>query len=133
MSMRLRLYGLRFRIAYRLINRWHDTVAVRAGYCNRSPWSPAPNGGYSQWRCAHRRGHDGAHRYRNYTWTDDGGSEYAPIADGSWPRQPHDRHGVLTLRQERLRKAWVAADADRLILSLAEKMATGRQREGIGQ
>lgn len=77
----------------RAANRAMDIAAVLAGYCNDRPWSPIPGeggGGYSHWRCAHRRGHQGLHRFRNYVWADDRRVVYTPER---WtPSQPWKRN-----------------------------------------
>lgn len=73
---------------------WLDVRAWWKGYCNDCPARPDPGqgGGYSFWRCALKRGHDGLHRARNYVWTDDGGCEYMPVPIDAWmPRQDRER------------------------------------------
>ena len=106
--------GLFYRIRFRAGNRWMDMRAVLAGYCNHRPWNvPGEGGGYSHWRCAHKRGHDGLHRSRNYVWTDDGRTDYVPIdwlpkrpRPADWADQPWERHVGLTLRQQRRMNRW---------------------------
>lgn len=95
---------------HRAQNRYWDTLAVLSGYCNNCPWTADPGGGsgYSFWRCAYKRGHEQPHRYRNYTWTDDGHGKYDPIPAGEpWPTQPHDRAATPTRRQQRQKQTWL--------------------------
>lgn len=106
------LCGLRWRIDYRVRNRLLDARAVISGYCNHSPWTERPDGGYSFWRCGHKRRHNGPHRYRNYTWTEPGPGDYAPVK-GDGVSQPWERHACLTMRQQRRYSAWLRqADAE---------------------
>lgn len=92
-------------------NRWYDLRAFLAGYCNDCPHDaiPGEGGGYPNWRCALRRGHDGQHRFRNYVWDGDDRVDYqpAPVRPGQMPpSQPWERHMTLTRRQERAVKRW---------------------------
>lgn len=106
----MRLPGYAWRTIHRTQNRWYDLIANLTGYCNNSPWTPRPSGGYSFWRCALRGGHDSAHRARNYTWEDHGNTQYAPVSNGApMPSQPRDRKPSLTLRQARHSRDWVAS------------------------
>lgn len=94
---------------HRAQNRYADARAILAGYCNHRPWSPRPGegGGYSHWRCALNRGHDGLHRARNYVWSDDDRTDYLPIPAGHpMPYQRWERNMTPTRRQEREREAW---------------------------
>jgi hypothetical protein len=56
-----------------------DVRAWLAGWCNHCP-DPGDDtgGGYGDWRCEHKRGHDGLHRVGNYVWTADGSTDYMP-------------------------------------------------------
>lgn len=110
--------GLYWRTRHRLGNRWMDTRAFLAGYCNDCPWNadPGQGGGYSFWRCGWKRRHDGLHRSRNYVWTDDGRTSYVPVnfLAEEWADQPWDRHPTTTLRTERARRRWhEAREAER--------------------
>lgn len=101
-----------YRVWHRTVNRWLDLRAVFAGYCNDCPWRAALDdggGGYSFWRCDLRAQHEGLHRYRNYVWTADGTTDYAPVQfDATQAGQPWRRRSTPTLRQERERRGWLA-------------------------
>jgi hypothetical protein len=95
---------------HRAQNRYWDTRAVLAGFCNHRPWSPIPSepGGYAHWRCNLRRHHEGLHRSNNYVWSDDGRTDYLPVPVGQRaPHQPWDRHMAGTRRDDRIRDAWL--------------------------
>jgi hypothetical protein len=95
-------------------NRWYDLLAIAHGYCNRrsrTDDTPAGGGGYTHWRCALRRRHNGMHRYGNYVWTDDGAVDYLPAPVGSgkeaWQPKKWDRSLTPTRRQARAMRQWV--------------------------
>jgi hypothetical protein len=79
---------------------------------------PAPDedaGGYRHWRCGRRRGHDGKHRFINYTWGGPGERvEYAPVEPtfenlrGELQRAPK-RYGTPSRRQVRQKREKLAA------------------------
>lgn len=104
----MRIPGRGWRAIHRTQNRWHDLLAVLAGYCNDRPLKTTVlgegGGGYTHWRCALRRWHRGVHRARNYVWDQEGQTEYAPIP--ACPSQPWDRNSTPTLRQTRLNRQW---------------------------
>lgn len=113
----------------RLDNRWQDLRAVLAGACNRSTWVGVPSapdaieygyaGGYSHWRCARERGHEGPHRFHNYVWGGEPGDrvlyDALPVRtpdNSGWYNTAHDipfakltekRHAVDTRRRSRIR------------------------------
>lgn len=94
---------------HRTQNRWHDLLAVLTGYCNdRSDKTgvPGEGGGYTSWRCALKRRHDGHHRSRNYIWDATGKTTYTPLDD--FPSQPWDRTMTPTMRQTRNARRWHA-------------------------
>lgn len=106
----MKLPGRIWILIHRTQDRWWDLLAALSGYCNACPWSPVPgeSSGYRHWRCGYQRGHELPHRYRNYTWGDDGRGTYDPLPNGhGWPEQPHDRTGTPTRRQARQSKAWL--------------------------
>jgi hypothetical protein len=97
--------------------------ALLAGYCNDRPRKtgiPGEGGGYSFWRCALQRGHDGDHRSKNYTWDQNGKTEYAPMRE--FPCQPWDRTATSTIRQTRNHRRWQAEQSAR---RKAERLARG--------
>lgn len=105
-----------FRARCRIHNRVLDTIAVLAGYCNHSPWSPIPGegGGYAHWRCGWKRGHVGMHRFHNYAWSDDGHTDYVPVPvhdvgkmGTGWAAQRWNRRMIPTLRQARANDRWL--------------------------
>lgn len=106
----MKLSGRAWRVIFRLQNAWWDARAVLAGYCNHCPNSgvPGQGGGYTWWRCALRRGHEGMHRACNYVWSDDGDTSYLPTRPRqAMPDQPWRRSaGAMTRRQRRNREAW---------------------------
>jgi hypothetical protein len=72
-------------------------------------------GGYRHWRCGRRRGHDGKHRFINYTWGGPGERvEYAPVEPtfenlrGELQRAPK-RYGTPSRRQVRQKREKLAA------------------------
>lgn len=92
-----------WRTWHRFNNRRMDALAVLRGYCNNSPkGSLIGIGGYLHWRCALLRGHSGPHRSDNYVW--DTEVRYEPEDWRKTPgqRQAGKRHGIPTLRQQRL-------------------------------
>jgi hypothetical protein len=102
---------------HRAQNRWCDLRAVLAGYCNHIPYDPIPGqgGGYANWRCARRRGHEGMHRFVNYVWSDDGRTDYLPVrpvrvgeqeTDGA-QGQPWKRSMTRTRAQDRRYRRWL--------------------------
>lgn len=108
---------------HRTQNRWHDLRAALAGYCNDRPVKtgiPGEGGGYSFRRCALRRGHDGDHRARNYTWDQHGKTAYAPTR--KCPSQPWDRNPTATIRQTRNHRRW---QAEQSVRRKAERLARG--------
>ena len=109
----MKLPGIAWRTIHRTQNRWHDLLAVLAGYCNDRPQKtgiPGQGGGYRHWRCALKRGHDGMHRFGNYVWTDDGTVTYLPAPHGSgkeaWQPKRWERNATPTLRQARNWRRW---------------------------
>ncbi|MFE2164845.1 hypothetical protein ACFXB3_07195 [Streptomyces sp. NPDC059447] len=103
----MKLPGYAWRAIYRAKNRWWDARAILAGYCNDRATKtgiPGEGGQWIHWRCALRRGHDGAHRARNYVWDQDGKTLFLPV--DNCPAQPWDRHLAHTMRQARLVKRW---------------------------
>lgn len=103
----MKIPGLAWRTIHRTQNRWHDLLAILHGYCNDCPSKtgiPGQGGGYSFWRCALLRHHDGQHRARNYVWDESGRTEYAPLRD--FPSQPWDRTPTSTIRQTRNHRRW---------------------------
>ncbi len=104
----MKLPGIAWRTIHRIQNRWWDARAVTSGYCNArsNPTGvPGESAGYTHWRCALKRAHEGKHRFRNAVWGDDLRITHEPVQ--SPPGQPWDRRGTLTLRQERARRHWL--------------------------
>lgn len=70
------------------LRSWIYWKALHAAVAQRKPFScatvPEPrSGGYSHWHCQLKKRHAGAHRYRNYVWSD-GHVEHSPAeATGS--------------------------------------------------
>jgi hypothetical protein len=110
--MMVRLPGRAWRIIYQGRRLYADGRAVLAGYCNHCPndGTPGSGGGYLFWRCALQRHHPGMHRSRNYVWSDDGTTDYAPVPVGQpMPDQPWTElraPSAMTRRQRRNRRAW---------------------------
>lgn len=62
-------FGLR---SWLYLQGLHAAVyAKKPGACHERP--PKDSGGYSHWLCRLKRGHDGLHRFNNYTWGEIGG------------------------------------------------------------
>lgn len=119
----MKLPSRAWRTIHRTRNRWHDLRAVLAGYCNDCPSKsgiPGEGGGYTFWRCALRRHHNGDHRARNYTWDTTGKTTYAPIE--ACPSQPWDRSPTSTMRQTRRFRRW---QQEQSALRRAERIARG--------
>lgn len=119
----MKLPALAWRTIHRTQNRWWDLRAFLAGYCNDCPSKsgvPGEGGGYSFWRCALRRGHDGDHRSKNYTWDQHGKTTYAPLRKHPW--QPWERTPTSTIRQTRNHRRW---QAEQSAQRKAERLARG--------
>lgn len=78
----LRLLRRYLRMAHRIewfgLRRWLYSQGLHAAVYRRKPFScgakpPKGMGGYDHWLCTLRRGHDGMHRFNNYTWGEIGG------------------------------------------------------------
>lgn len=116
------LLSLHWRVRYRTVNRIKDITAVAAGWCNFSPWREGLHQGrigpaYSHWRCLRRSGHQGPHRFINYTSDDQGVTTYDPVpvtrVDMPWPEpRPgpwlRNRHACARLREARMQERILA-------------------------
>ncbi len=66
------------RIEWFGLRSWLFSQGLHAAVYRKKPFScgaqpPKGQGGYSHWLCTLRRGHDGMHRFNNYTWGEIGG------------------------------------------------------------
>lgn len=104
-----------YRAKHRTLNSTRDLWDRHVrGYCCAAPSGLPDSPGYHFWRCGLKHGHDGAHRFVNYLWSDSAGekvpaarehySVYAP-RDGLGAVRL-DRYPTLTRRQKRQRDAW---------------------------
>lgn len=100
---------------------WIDLLAVLAGDCNDKATTgdlDRDTGGWAYWRCALRRGHTGAHRFRHSVWTRTGTFHYPlPSGRGQRPKAgPSPRRKVLDAAwsQRVRRELWHRRAAARL-------------------